>query len=121
MGTVLDLFEDDEEKEEVADLFPFVREGVSDKDGKIYAWWWNTDLRVLYRRTDMVPTAPVTWDELKAAGVASTKKGMEGVVFNGGRYEGAIIDWLSNYWDLGGKLGTTATGEAVVEILGKAV
>jgi multiple sugar transport system substrate-binding protein len=91
-------------KEEVADLFPFVREGVSDKDGKIYAWWWNTDLRVLYRRTDMVPTAPVTWDELKAAGVASTKKGMEGVVFNGGRYEGAIIDWLSNYWDLGGKL-----------------
>jgi multiple sugar transport system substrate-binding protein len=29
-------------KEEVADLFPFVREGVSDKDGKIYAWWWNT-------------------------------------------------------------------------------
>jgi multiple sugar transport system substrate-binding protein len=77
---------------------------VSDKDGEIYAWWWNTDLRVLYRRTDMVPTAPVTWDEPKAAGVASTKKGMEGVIFNGGRYEGAIIDWLSNYWDLGGKL-----------------
>ena len=91
-------------KDEVADLFPFVREGVSGADGKIYAWWWNTDLRVLYRRTDIAPDAPQTWDELKAAGIASAKKGMEGVIFNGGRYEGATLDWLSNYWDLGGRL-----------------
>ena len=91
-------------KDDVADLFPFVRDGVTGADGKIYAWWWNTDLRVLYRRTDIVPDAPQTWDQLKAAGIASTKKGMEGVIFNGGRYEGATLDWLSNYWDLGGKL-----------------
>lgn len=91
-------------KDEVADLFPFVRDGISDNDGKIYAWWWNTDLRVLYRRTDVAPDAPKTWDELKAAGIASAKQGMEGVIFNGGRYEGATLDWLSNYWDLGGKL-----------------
>ncbi len=91
-------------KEEVADLFPFVREGVTGADGKVYAWWWNTDLRVLYRRTDIVPDAPKTWDDVKAAGIASTKKGMEGVLFNAGRYEGAIVDWLAAYWDLGGKL-----------------
>ena len=73
-------------------------------DGKVYAWWLNTDLRVLYRRTDIVPDTPKTWDEVKAAGIASTKMGMEGVIFNAGRYEGAIVDWLAAYWDLGGKL-----------------
>ncbi|WP_413989568.1 extracellular solute-binding protein [Labrys okinawensis] len=91
-------------KEEIADLFPFVRDGISDKDGKIYAWWWDTDLRVLYRRTDINKDAPQTWDDLKKAGLASKEQGMEGVLFNGGRYEGATFDWLSNYWDLGGKL-----------------
>ena len=34
-------------KEEVADLFPFIRTGITGPDGHIYAWWWNTDLRVL--------------------------------------------------------------------------
>ena len=29
--------------------------------------WWATDLRVLYRRTDLVPEAPRTWDELQQA------------------------------------------------------
>jgi multiple sugar transport system substrate-binding protein len=91
-------------KDEIADLFPFIREGISDKDGKIYAWWWDTDLRVLYRRTDIVKDAPKTWDDLKAAGIASTKEGMEGFLFNGGRYEGTTFDWLANYWDLDGKL-----------------
>jgi multiple sugar transport system substrate-binding protein len=91
-------------KDEIADLFPFVRDGISGPDGKIYAWWWGTDERVLYRRTDIVPDAPTTWAELKAAGLASVKQGMEGVLFNGGRWEGATFDWLANYWDLGGKL-----------------
>jgi multiple sugar transport system substrate-binding protein len=45
-------------KEEVADLFPFIREGITGPDGKIYAWWWNTDLRVLYRNKEIVPNAP---------------------------------------------------------------
>jgi multiple sugar transport system substrate-binding protein len=91
-------------KDEIADLFPFVRDGISGPDGKIYAWWWDTDLRVLYRRTDIVKDAPKTWDELKAAGLDSVKQGMEGILFNGGRYEGATFDWLANYWDLGGQL-----------------
>lgn len=29
---------------------------------------------------------------------------MEGVLFNGGRWEGTTFDWLANYWALGGKL-----------------
>lgn len=89
---------------EIDDLFPFVREGVTGKDGKLYAWWWDTDLRVLYRNKDIVPTAPETWDELKAAAIASKDKGMEGVLVNGGRWEGTTFDWLANFWAQGGKL-----------------
>ncbi len=89
---------------EIDDLFPFVREGITGKDGKIYAWWWGTDLRVLYRNKDIVPTAPETWEELKAAAIASKDKGMEGVLVNGGRWEGTTFDWLANFWAQGGKL-----------------
>jgi len=91
-------------KEEVADLFPFIREGITGADGKIYAWWWNTDLRVLYRNKEIVPDAPQTWDELKAAALASKDKGGEGVLFNGGRWEGTTFDWLANFWAQGGQL-----------------
>lgn len=89
---------------EIDDLFPFVRDGITGKDGKIYAWWWDTDLRVLYRNKDIVPTAPETWDELKAAAIASKDKGMEGVLVNGGRWEGTTFDWLANFWAQGGEL-----------------
>ena len=91
-------------KDEVADLFPFIRTGILDKDGKIRAWWWDTDLRVLYRNKSIVADAPKTWGDLKTAALSSVKQGMEGVLFNGGRYEGATFDWLANYWALGGKL-----------------
>ena len=43
-------------KEEIDDLFPFIREGITGPDGHIYAWWWGTDLRVLYYNTDLVTT-----------------------------------------------------------------
>jgi multiple sugar transport system substrate-binding protein len=99
-------------KDEVADLFPFIRDGITDKDGTVRAWWWDTDLRVLYRNKSIVPDAPQTWDELKKAGLSSVQQGMEGVLFNGGRYEGATFDWLANYWALGGKL-VDETGKPV--------
>jgi len=91
-------------KDEIAALFPFVRDGITGADGKIYAWWWDTDLRVLYRNKSIVPDAPATWDDLKKAALASKDKGMEGLLFNGGRWEGTTFDWLANYWSLGGKL-----------------
>lgn len=90
--------------DEIADLFPFIRTGITGPDGKIYAWWWGTDLRVLWRDKELVPTAPNTWDELKAAGLAAVAKGKEGVLFNGGRWEGTTFDWLAHFWSQGGKL-----------------
>ena len=57
------------------DLFPYVRKVITGPDGHIYAWWWSTDLRVLYRRTDLVPKAPRTWDELIAARQGGAEEG----------------------------------------------
>lgn len=91
-------------KEEIDDLFPFIREGITGPDGHIYAWWWGTDLRVLYRNKEIVADAPGTWEELQTAALDASKKGVEGVLFNGGRWEGTTFDWLANFWAQGGKL-----------------
>jgi multiple sugar transport system substrate-binding protein len=91
-------------QEEIDDLFPFIREGVTGADGEIYAWWWGTDLRILYRNTDLVPEAPQTWDELQAAALEASEQGVEGVLFNGGRWEGTAFDWLAHFWSQGGEL-----------------
>lgn len=91
-------------EEEVADLFPYVREAVTNEAGDVLAWWWFTDLRVLYRDTALVPEAPQTWDELEAAALATVEEGREGVLFSGGRWEGTAFDWLANFWAQGGEL-----------------
>jgi multiple sugar transport system substrate-binding protein len=92
-------------KDEVADLFPFIRNGITGADGHIYAWWWDTDLRVLWRNKDLVPNPPATWADLKQAALDAVKKGAaEGYLFNGGRWEGTTFDWLAHFWSQGGKL-----------------
>jgi multiple sugar transport system substrate-binding protein len=101
---VLQPLDDYFSKEEIADLFPFIREGITGPDGHIYAWWWGTDLRVLYYNKDIVAKAPATWDELQATALQASKTGVDGVLFNGGRWEGTTFDWLANFWAQGGKL-----------------
>lgn len=91
-------------QEEIDDLFPFIREGITGPDDEIYAWWWGTDLRVLYRDTTAMPDAPATWDELQTAASAAAEAGKEGVLFNGGRWEGTAFDWLAHFWSQGGEL-----------------
>ena len=91
-------------QEEIDDLFPFIREGVTGPDGEIYAWWWGTDLRIFYRDTTVMPEAPNTWAELQEAAVAASQQGKEGVLFNGGRWEGTAFDWLAHFWSQGGEL-----------------
>lgn len=91
-------------QEEIDDLFPFIRDGITGSDGNIYAWWWGTDLRVLYRNAETVADAPQTWDELQNAALTASETGVEGVLFNGGRWEGTTFDWLANFWAQGGSL-----------------
>lgn len=89
---------------EIEDLFPFVRDGVTDEEGNLLAWWWFTDLRVLYRDTRLVPDAPQTWAEARRAALSTVDDGKEGLLFNGGRWEGTAFDWLPNFWAQGGEL-----------------
>ncbi len=91
-------------KAEVADLFPYVRDAVTNEAGDVLAWWWFTDLRVLYRDTSLVPDAPATWEETRMAALAATEAGKEGILFNAGRWEGTAFDWLANFWAQGGRL-----------------
>ena len=93
--------------QDVADLFPFVRPVISDGQGHIYAWWWTTDVRMLYRDTTRVPMPPQTWaDTQQAALVAKAGSGAssDGIVFNGGRNEVTMIDFLPLFWSQGGNL-----------------
>ncbi|TFL18376.1 extracellular solute-binding protein [Jannaschia formosa] len=90
--------------EEVADLFPYVREAITNEAGDVLAWWWFTDLRVLYRDTSVVPDAPQTWAETQEAALAAAEAGKEGILFNAGRWEGTAFDWLANFWAQGGEL-----------------
>ncbi len=93
-------------KEEIDGLYPFVRDVVIGDDGKMYAYWWSTDLRLLYRRTDLVPEAPKTTDELIEAAKAAKEKdpNVDGYLFNGGRWEGTTFDNLAYFWSQGGEL-----------------
>jgi multiple sugar transport system substrate-binding protein len=93
-------------QEEIDGQFPFVRDVVVGDDGKMYAAWWATDVRVLYRRTDLVPEAPRTWDELIEYANAAEEQNpdVDGYLFNGGRWEGTTFDNLAHFWSQGGEL-----------------
>lgn len=94
-------------REEIDDLFPFIRPIISDAAGHIYAWWWTTDLRLLYRNTALVPDPPRTWQETKQAALAARRtsdSSLEGLLFNGGRNETTTVDFLPQFWAQGGKL-----------------
>ncbi len=88
------------------DLFPYVRRVMTGPDGHVYAWWWSTDLRVIYRRTDLVPKAPRTWNEMLAYAKAAQRKDpkVDGYLYNGGRWEATTFDNLGYFWMQGGKL-----------------
>ncbi|HUH07457.1 MAG TPA: extracellular solute-binding protein [Egibacteraceae bacterium] len=103
---VLQPLNDHFSQEEIDALMPFVRDVVVDDEGSLRAYWWNTDLRVLYYRTDLMPEAPQTWDELieVASSVAQENPGTEGFLFNGGRWEAATFDNLAHFWAQGGDL-----------------
>lgn len=90
----------------LAKTFPFVRDVVTAEDGEAYAYWWYTDLRVLYYRTDLVPKPPQTWDEVRSAALAAKAANpkVDGILFNGGRWEGTSLDWYATLWSQGGKL-----------------
>lgn len=93
-------------EEEKNDFFDFVREGMTNNEGNIAALWTETDVRGLYYRTDLVPEAPETWDELieVASEIGNADNNVDGYLFPAGRGEGTTFSILPFYWAQGGKL-----------------
>jgi len=100
-------------EEEINDFFEFTRNVVTDKEGNVRALWWDTDLRALYYRKDLVPTPPRTWDELiTVASKISKERGIAGYLYNGGRWEATVFDNIAMFWAQGGRL-VDETGKPV--------
>ncbi len=66
-------------------------------EGKKWALPFNTNAGFLFYRTDEVPKAPTTWEDVyKEAG------GKNGLVYQGERYEGLTVDFLELLYSAGG-------------------
>ena len=87
-----------------ADLLPFTIQTLS-RSGHVYGLWHETDCRVLFYRTDLVPTPPRTWDELlTTASRISRERRVAGYLYNAGRWEATVFDHLAMFWAQGGEL-----------------
>ncbi|MBD1383267.1 extracellular solute-binding protein [Metabacillus arenae] len=87
------------------DLFPFVQDVVKGEDGKIYALYFSTDVRVMFYRKDLIPNPPKTFDELLKIGEQVKSQGFDALLLPGGRGEGAMTTSLwPQFWSQGGEL-----------------
>lgn len=87
------------------DFFPGVVAG-DEWSGQLYALPWWTDIGMLYWRTDLMPRAPVTMDEMTdALRRARTAGGpRDGLVWQGARYEGLVTVFLEFLGAYGGRI-----------------
>ncbi len=74
-------------------------------DGKYWGVPKTTGAGLLYYRTDRVPTAPATWQEVYADAKAQSAKGnRSGIVYQGAAYEGLTCDFLEIAYAAGGQV-----------------
>jgi multiple sugar transport system substrate-binding protein len=92
-------------EDEVQNFFPYVRES-STFDDEIYTYWLQTGTRVIYYRTDLVPQAPGTWDQVREFALAAKAEdpSVDGFLFNAGRWNGTYTDLIAWYWSQGGEV-----------------
>jgi multiple sugar transport system substrate-binding protein len=72
--------------------------------GRTYAVPWYLDVGLLYRRVDLCPKAPQTYDELLDAATRATARGQaeSGYVWQGRQYEGLVCNAYEAIWGHGG-------------------
>ena len=70
-------------------------------EGRTYAVPWFADVGILYRRTDLVPEAPRTYDELRRSALAHPA--LAGYVWQGKQYEGLVCNAFEVIWGHGGR------------------
>lgn len=72
---------------------------TTDYEGKKWALPFNTNAGFLYYRSDEVPKAPTTWED-----VYKQAKEDNGLVYQGERYEGLTVNFLELLYSAGGKV-----------------
>jgi len=75
-------------------------------DGRTFGVPWYADVGVMYRRTDLVPDAPKTTEELASrAREISAKSATSGFVWQGRQYEGLVCNAFEAFWAHGATQG----------------
>ncbi|HEY7415906.1 MAG TPA: ABC transporter substrate-binding protein, partial [Ktedonobacteraceae bacterium] len=72
--------------------------------GQIYAAPFRTDVGLLYYRTDLVKTAPTTFDELTNMAQQFAPQAKYGYVWQGAQYEGVVCDFVEVLYGYGGTI-----------------
>jgi multiple sugar transport system substrate-binding protein len=75
-------------------------------EGRLYAVPWFLDVGLLYYRSDLVPRAPRTYDELRefARGAMERDPRLAGFLWQGRQYEGLNCNVFEAVWGYGGEL-----------------
>lgn len=73
--------------------------------GKTWAVPWYVDAGILYRRADLVPEAPATYDDLSRVALDLVRSGsiQNGYVWQGRQYEGLVCNVYEAVWGHGGE------------------
>jgi multiple sugar transport system substrate-binding protein len=87
------------------DFFPATAEAVV-VDGRTYAVPWYVDVGLLFYRTDLVPRAPRTYEELEedARAAMAAHPGLLGYLWQGRQYQGLDCNVAEAIWGHGGTL-----------------
>jgi ABC-type glycerol-3-phosphate transport system substrate-binding protein len=90
--------------------------GAGRWDGSLFALPWFVDVGMLYWRTDLLPRAPRTLDELTALAAAARNAGGVpfGLVLQGARYEGLVTVFVELLGAFGAGV-LDASGRVVVD------
>lgn len=81
--------------------FPFAQK-LMKPDDKVLAMWYDTDVRALYYRKDLMEKAPVTWDELFKTMEPLKEQGFS-FLYPAGKNETTSCDILPWFWSQGGE------------------
>ena len=74
-------------------------------EGKLYGAPDNTNVQLLWYRSDLVPTPPKTWDEMISMAEALVAEGKPGrIVGQGKQYEGLVCNMMEYILSNGGAL-----------------
>jgi multiple sugar transport system substrate-binding protein len=102
-GWIADLSQDFPTEKLAAEMLPGVVE-TTIADGRTHAVPWYVDVGLMYRRVDLVPEPPRTYDQLAAeiAAARSRRRDLEGWLWQGKQYEGLVCNAYESIWGHGG-------------------